>query len=380
MDVRDTQKFRGGIVLISFVLGGFFYLYYRASVLQIDTLSLFNYQPALDLTSLFFAAFPSFIFMPLIIGTSLITLNCNTTALDSSVRPMIAFWLAIVLIFECLQEAGFGYLSRGTFDWLDITAAIVGSFISLLIFSSKATVDVNKDSMARYKTWKLPSLLFLGIGLIQGSIDMPQYCKGSNENEMCITPYVLSWEEIRAEIEPDVSSGEPLNRTGKIYQIDQWLLVVEKYRGIHFFDITDNLNPIRKIYLPIPGALDITVKEGVLYSSAFSDLVTIDLDRLLSTDGVEVVSSRQEDVFSPPLFQQFYPEVYFENSSGSYSKDDGVVIGYKTNSEKVILYGDKYAPGERKEIKTTTNLEEEDDDESSLGAGCLLLHIWLCGS
>lgn len=330
MDVRNKQAVGVFITLTSFFMGLLFYLYYRPGVLAVDLHS------GMDLPIWTVAAFPSFIFLPLISGISIITLRAlNFSSNKNTVRSIVA-WLAIVSLFEFLQATNLGYISRGTFDWFDITAAIFGAVVALIAFTPTIS---NQKTSAPIQSWKLVPILFLGVGAILGSID--EYCEGDNKHEKCLSQVILSWEDIRAEIQPDLSESEVLIRTGKINTLDHWLFVVEKYRGIHVFDTSDKLNPIRTMYIPIPGALDITIKDGILYSSAFTDLVTIDLNLLLLSDGVEISYSRQENIFEYPSTQQFYPDSYFSNYDQTPAKDTGIVIGYKTGSGKVVLYGDE---------------------------------------
>jgi hypothetical protein len=364
MDVRNKQAGRVVITLASFVMGLLFYLYYRPEILGLSL------HAGIELPIELWAAFPSFIFMPLISGISIIMLNILEAGANKKVAHCIGIWLAIVLSLEFLQAADLGYLSRGTFDWLDIIAAILGSAFSAIVFTHTLA---SKKTAAPTQSWKLALILFFGVGAILGSVD--EGCDGDNAPEMCISRVILSWDDVRAEIQPDLSGDEVLKRTGKVHTLDHWLFVIEKYRGIHIFDTSDKLNPLRKMYLPIPGALDITIKDGILYSSAFTDLVSVDLTLLLQTEGLEISYSRQEDIFSYPPSEQFYPDFYYYNYDEISANEAGIIIGYKTQSGKTILYGDEHV----RAIKdNNTEREVGEDEENTIDIGCLLLLVWMC--
>jgi hypothetical protein len=64
-----------------------------------------------------------------------------------------------------------------------------------------------------------------------------------------------------------------------IYQ--EYLLVVDKYRGIHIFDNSDQQNSMRVAFLPIPGTTEISIQNGYLYTNSFMDLVSVNLQDIV---------------------------------------------------------------------------------------------------
>ncbi len=368
MDVRTGDRIRLLTPLVSLLLGLAFYLCFRPQVFGFDWV-LNSSLPRWLLDS-----FPSFIFMPLFCGLTLLSLKAFAIKSTILLRGIVLFWFTLVVLFEALQAGNLGLLSRGTFDWQDILAAVFGAILVLIVFAQQPHLS----SQSRLKPIMPLIVISLGLSSILGSVTEP--CEGDDIDTLCISPVVLSWQEIRQEIQPDISANQVLTRSGKIYSIDHWLLVVEKYRGIHIFDASDKQNPIRKAYLPIPGALDLTIKEGILYSSAFSDLVTLDLNLLLQSEGLEVSMARQENVFEYPARRQFYPsypEFYYTSYSERVSEDDGVVIGYKTKSGKVILYGDEY---DFKNEEERAEKEAEKDENVIANPACILFLSWMCGA
>jgi len=65
------------------------------------------------------------------------------------------------------------------------------------------------------------------------------------------------------------------------------------HKGIHVIDNTDPENPIQESFIPIPGNIDLVIKENKLIADNYIDLITLDI-----TDPNQVnLISREEDVF-----------------------------------------------------------------------------------
>jgi hypothetical protein len=85
----------------------------------------------------------------------------------------------------------------------------------------------------------------------------------------------------RSELENSVqlvASAMPFQNPGRIYLYDHWLLVVEKYEGIHLIDNTDPSHPVRKGFLRVPGCQSLAVGNHVLYVDNAVDLVGVKID------------------------------------------------------------------------------------------------------
>jgi hypothetical protein len=68
-----------------------------------------------------------------------------------------------------------------------------------------------------------------------------------------------------------------LSEPGKIYVYKTWLLINERYQGIHWFDNTDPSHPRSLGFLSIPGNIDLAVRSGILYADHLGDLVALDI-------------------------------------------------------------------------------------------------------
>lgn len=104
------------------------------------------------------------------------------------------------------------------------------------------------------------------------------------------------------------TAARDIVNAGKIYVIQDYLLVVEPLVGIHLFDNKDPKNPENIGFLQIAGSNDLAIRDNVLYADRGSDLLAIDISNL---NAVKVVSTIK-NVFP---FAQQYPQIngtYYE--------------------------------------------------------------------
>ncbi len=82
-----------------------------------------------------------------------------------------------------------------------------------------------------------------------------------------------------ADLRKAVSSGapQPLVEPGKLYVKDQYLFIVEVKKGIHVFDNSNPSSPKAISFLPIPGNVDIAVRDNILYADSYIDLIALDI-------------------------------------------------------------------------------------------------------
>lgn len=134
-------------------------------------------------------------------------------------------------------------------------------------------------------------------------------------------PIYMSYEELRSA----VKMGPPrdLNKPGKIYFKDQYVLINEMMKGVHVFDVSDPANPQNKGFIEIPGNVDIAIKDNILYADSYIDLVSIDVsnfDNVTETGRVQQVFP-----YTLPPFDNKYP-------IGKIEQGKGVVIGWEVKS------------------------------------------------
>ncbi len=112
-----------------------------------------------------------------------------------------------------------------------------------------------------------------------------------------------------------------VENAGKIYVIQDYLLIVEKLKGVHIFDNTNPADPQNIGFLQIAGNNDVAVRDNLLYADQASNLLAIDISNLTNVK----VASTIKNVFP---FGSEYPAQqggYFECPD----KSKGLVIGWE---------------------------------------------------
>ncbi len=89
-------------------------------------------------------------------------------------------------------------------------------------------------------------------------------------------PVFMTKAEMRKDGMKAISPIEMKN-TGKIYFYGKYIFINEIRKGIHIIDNSDPKNPNRISFLKIPGNMDITIKNNVIYAQSFIDLWKIDI-------------------------------------------------------------------------------------------------------
>jgi hypothetical protein len=99
----------------------------------------------------------------------------------------------------------------------------------------------------------------------------------------------------RTELEKSIAYQSPkaIEQVGKIYKKDSWILITEKYKGIHIIDNTTPATPVNAGFIRIPGCVDISMKNNSLYADNSVDLVTLDMSSIPQIK----VTSRLKNVF-----------------------------------------------------------------------------------
>lgn len=121
--------------------------------------------------------------------------------------------------------------------------------------------------MKKYRFITLYSMLCLISGIMLSSYDIEPVYYGNY-----IPVYML-----RAEMEKSIKSESPrdLSSPGKIYVYGNYILINEKYKGIHVIDNSNPVSPQKIAFLHIDGCIDMAIKEGILYADNAIDLIAI---------------------------------------------------------------------------------------------------------
>jgi len=91
-----------------------------------------------------------------------------------------------------------------------------------------------------------------------------------------------------------LAGGHAMIQSGKIYYIDSYIYVNERYKGVNVINNTNPAHPVKEGFILAPGCMDMAVKGNILYLDNAVDLVAFDLES-------RQVTHRIRDVFPEPL-------------------------------------------------------------------------------
>jgi hypothetical protein len=139
--------------------------------------------------------------------------------------------------------------------------------------------------------------------------------------ETSYSPIIIAVEDLPSLI--NFETERKLETTGKIYSYGNFILINEKYEGIHFFDNTNPRQPNKIGFISIPGCVDMAVKEGILYADNAVDLIAIDITSFPIIEVKKRVSNIFPELTPPDL--QFVPYKY----SIGQRPDNTVIINWE---------------------------------------------------
>jgi hypothetical protein len=116
-----------------------------------------------------------------------------------------------------------------------------------------------------------------------------------------------------------IKASEPLERPGRIYIYNDYLLVNDQAKGIHIYDNANHSNPQEMSFIAIPGNLDFSVRDNMLYADNIADMVIVDI----SNPALPVYKNKISNVF---------PKQQFPDEFGAFecvNPELGVVVGWE---------------------------------------------------
>ena len=152
-------------------------------------------------------------------------------------------------------------------------------------------------------------------------------CEDTTYKEyMGYSPVYMSYTDLRAGISEEPNAD--LKNPGKIYFKDNYIFIVEELKGIHVFDNTSPSSPVKKVFVKLPGVVDISISGYILYADSYVDLVVLDVENV---DNIHEVG-RIKDIlpYTVPVSGTDFP-------AATVDKEKGVVIDWelKTIKEKI---------------------------------------------
>lgn len=272
------------------------------------------------------------VFLPGFLPSLLLTLLL-LTLWRALALPALWFPTLFLVVGECVQASG--WLSGMVFDPQDVVAILASAVLIRIV----PIQSWGFRGTYRQAGFMLPVLLLSQVAC-SSQIGMPT----CHNKDMCSTPIYLTLDDIRKDLVPEYGNTAVLSRPGKLYQQGHRLVVVDNWTGVHIFDVTDNQNPVRIVFLPIPGVTDIEVKNNYLYANSFVDLLSISLADLeagtFSSSSVSriggILTWSEPESFS--AYASFYRPDVVATGAGSPSI---FLIGYIDPEGNTWLYGDR---------------------------------------
>lgn len=118
-------------------------------------------------------------------------------------------------------------------------------------------------------------------------------CKGGSDAPAEIMGYAPIYQSDSSIMDVRSDDPQPILEGGKIYVQGHTLYQVEKGAGIHVLDITEPTHPVKKAFIRIAGAQEISIKGDLLYSNNYNDLVVV---AIADIQHVQLVK-RMQDMF-----------------------------------------------------------------------------------
>lgn len=111
--------------------------------------------------------------------------------------------------------------------------------------------------------------LFTGMVLTTTLFGLVAFTNNSNEP----SPVLMTRENMEAAVQ--LRESQEIEKPGKIWVYDNFIFVIEQYKGIHILDNTDSENPINLSFIQIDGCTDVAVQNGVIYANNAVDLIGV---------------------------------------------------------------------------------------------------------
>lgn len=176
------------------------------------------------------------------------------------------------------------------------------------------------------------------------------------------SPVYMTYNELRASVKTTNDQAEVLSKPGKIYYWNKYLFINENNKGIHVIDDSDPSNPVFKTFINIPGNVDMSIKDGILYTDSYIDLVAIDISDMASIKEVKRLDS---------IFPYTLPELVTEYPMEQIDQKKGVVVGYEQKYVEKDLYNPErtYYPVYYNDVLTSNSFAKISASSGSSGIG-----------
>ncbi|MCR9225986.1 MAG: hypothetical protein NXH90_01005 [Flavobacteriaceae bacterium] len=170
-------------------------------------------------------------------------------------------------------------------------------------------------------------LLFLCLNLVLATSCSDDDSNGRYEEYLVARPLTMNRAEFANSV--DIIAPRPMDESGKVYTYGDYILVNDKYKGVHVIDNSNPNQPVKVAFIEIPGNVDISVKNDFLYADSLMDLVILDISDL---DNI-TIANRLENVLQSYVAAPFEADLVDYSDYGYDSEE--IVIGWEMVSERL---------------------------------------------
>ena len=119
---------------------------------------------------------------------------------------------------------------------------------------------------------KLLQLKWLMAGMVISSFLLALF-SFTNSSQSEYEPVLMHREDMEAAVQ--LRASRDIIKPGKIWVYNQFIFVIEQYKGIHILDNTDASDPENIGFIQIDGCTDVAVKEDIIYANNAVDLIGV---------------------------------------------------------------------------------------------------------
>jgi len=145
-----------------------------------------------------------------------------------------------------------------------------------------------------------------------------------NPNQSRYEPILMTRAEMEASVV--IYDAQPIESPGKIWIYNDFILLIEKYRGIHILDNSDPEALEVVAFIQVDGCTDLAMKDGIIYANNAVDIIAI--DGKTNFGSIEVVS-RNRNVLPMVASVEEWNDYYYINQLPS----DMIIVRWIPNQD-----------------------------------------------
>ena len=131
----------------------------------------------------------------------------------------------------------------------------------------------------------------------------------------------------RSQLEASVVKKEPqpISSPGKLYSYGNYILINEKFKGVHIIDNQNPKAPQNVAFIQVPGNIDFAMKNNVMYVDNAVDMVAINLVDLNNP----VITKRIPNAFPEPAT----PDGMWADYDRTGLPEDAIIVGWELKAK-----------------------------------------------